>query len=145
MESLKQRYDIILFDAPPLSFASELLALTKNANEVFIVTRAGVTNKSVLIEMIDNFKTAGATIIGACLNAVILSHGASSGYGSSYSYSYSSKDPESMASVIKHIPWYSSRRMYYKKRYKRDEKLRGKKVDKIKIRPTHPYKKELDM
>ena len=145
VESLKQRYDIILFDAPPLSFASELLALTKYANEVFIVTRAGVTNKSVLIEMIDNFKTAGATIIGACLNAVILSHGASSGYGSSYSYSYSSKDPESMASVIKRIPWYSSRRMYYKKRYKRDEKLRGKKVDKIKIRPTHPYKKELDM
>lgn len=143
---LKKRYDIILFDAPPLSFASELLALAKNAPEILIVTRAGITNKSVLVEMIENFRTCGVTVVGACLNAVIISHGSGkSGYGS-YSYSYASKDPTAMASVIKRVPWFSSRKMYYRRRYKRDERYRMKHGSPGKrVRPTHPYKPELDI
>ena len=144
IEELKHRYDIIIFDAPPLAYASELLALTKLAPEVIIVTRAGVTNKYVLGDMIDNFKAAGASVIGACLNAVIASHGKSKGYGS-YSYSYADKNPEAMASVIKRVPLFSSRKMYYRKRYKRDEKYRGKKENVKKNRATHPYNPELDL
>ena len=144
IEELKHRYDIIIFDAPPLAYASELLALTKLAPEVIIVTRAGVTNKYVLGDMIDNFKSAGASVIGACLNAVIASHGKSKGYGS-YSYSYADKNPEAMASVMKRVPLFSSRKMYYRKRYKRDEKYRGKKENVKKNRATHPYNPELDL
>ena len=144
IEELKHRYDIIIFDAPPLAYASELLALTKLAPEVIIVTRAGVTNKYVLGDMIDNFKAAGATVIGACLNAVIASHGKSKGYGS-YSYSYADKNPEAMASVMKRVPLFSSRKMYYRKRYRRDEKFRGKKENMKKNRPMHPYNPELDL
>ena len=50
-----------------------------------------------------------------------------------------------MASVIKKVPFFSSRKMYYRKRYKRDEKFREKKVSGRKNRPTHPYKPELDV
>lgn len=141
---LRKRYDIILFDAPPLAFASELLALTKHAPEVLIVTRAGITNRNVLVEMIDDFRNAGAQVIGACLNAVIVSHGNKSrGYGS-YSYSYTSKDPEAMASVIKSIPFFSSRKMYYRRRYRRDEKFRQRRDPGRRVRPTHPFRPDMD-
>ena len=144
IDDLKKRYDIILFDAPPLAYASELLALTKLAPEVIIVTRAGITDKTVLADMIESFNGIGATVIGACLNAVIANYGAKRGSGN-YSYSYASKDPQAMASVIKKVPFFSSRKMYYRKRYKRDEKFRERKVSGRKNRPTHPYKPELDV
>lgn len=145
VEKLKKRYDIILFDAPPLAFASELLALTKHAPEVLIVTRAGITNKAVLDELITNLKASGAIVVGAALNAVIFSHGnGKSSYGS-YSYSYTNKDSAAMASVMKRVPFFSSRKMYYRRRYKRDEKYRSRHNTGKKIRPTHPYKKELDL
>ena len=145
VDTLKRRYDIILFDAPPLAYASELLALTKHAPEVLIVCRAGITNKNVLADMIETFKSSGATVIGACLNAVIASHGSGkSGYGN-YSYYASSKDPQAMASVVKSIPWFSSRKMYYRRRYRRDERYRGSRSTQKKIRPTHPFRPDLDL
>ena len=145
VDTLKRRYDIILFDAPPLAYASELLALTKHAPEVLIVCRAGITNKNVLADMIETFRSSGATVIGACLNAVIASHGyGKSGYGN-YSYYASSKDPQAMASIVKSIPWFSSRKMYYRRRYKRDERYRGSRSTQKKIRPTHPFRPDLDL
>lgn len=145
VDTLKRRYDIILFDAPPLAYASELLALTKHAPEVLIVCRAGITNKNVLADMIETFRSSGATVIGACLNAVIASHGyGKSGYGN-YSYYSSSKDPQAMASIVKSIPWFSSRKMYYRRRYKRDERYRGSRSTQKKIRPTHPFRPDLDL
>ena len=145
VDTLKRRYDIILFDAPPLAYASELLALTKHAPEVLIVCRAGITNKNVLADMIETFRSSGATVIGACLNAVIASHGyGKSGYGN-YSYYASSKDPQAMASIVKSIPWFSSRKMYYRRRYRRDERYRGSRSTQKKIRPTHPFRPDLDL
>ncbi len=144
MAALKRRYDIILFDAPPLEYASELLALTKYAPEVLIVTRAGISNKFVLEELIQSFKNTGAQIIGACLNAVIATHGSGRG-GTGYSYYTGTKG--AMDSVIKRIPWYSSRKMYYRRRYKRDSRYRDtkRKGTMRKVRPTHPYKPEMDI
>ena len=100
---------------------------------------------NVLADMIETFKSSGATVIGACLNAVIASHGSGkSGYGN-YSYYASSKDPQAMASVVKSIPWFSSRKMYYRRRYRRDERYRGSRSTQKKIRPTHPFRPDLDL
>ncbi len=133
VEDLKKRYDIILFDAPPLVYASELLA------------RAGVSNKYELNSMFNDFKIAGTKIIGLCLNAIIMGHGYK-GYGSYYYYYYYSSDSDNV-SIVKRIPWYSSRKMYYRSRYKKDIINREKNSysSERKIRPTHPFNSSLDL
>ncbi len=142
IEQVKEIYDIVLFDAPPLEYASELLSLVRFAPEVLIVSRAGISNKLVLSDMIESLRNAGAKISGVCLNALIYSHGTKGSYG--YGYSHASKDKASMASVMKRIPFFSSRKVYYRKRYKRDTKYRDRGVSGVKIRPSHPYAPELD-
>ncbi len=141
IETVKDIYDIVLFDAPPLEYASELLSLVRFAPEVIIVSRAGISNKLVLAELIETLSNAGAKIAGVCLNALIFSNGTKSGYG----YGYSNKDKAAMASIMKRIPFYSSRKVYYRKRYKRDTKYRNKDASGVKIRPIHPYAPDLDV
>jgi len=143
METLKGIYDIVLFDAPPLEYASELLSLVRIAPEVLLVTRAGISNKVVVSEMIESLKNAGAKISGVCLNALIYSHGTKGAYG--YGYSYSHKDKSAMESVMKNVPFYSSRKVYYRKRYKRDNFYREKNKSRgVKNRAIHPYAPQLD-
>ena len=145
VENLKLRYDIILFDAPPLEYASELLTLTQNAHEVLIVIRAGIANRVVLLDLINSFKSANVTVDGVCLNAVIYSHGVSHGSGG-YGYgSYTNANDESTKSIVKRIPFFASRKNYYRRRYKRDNKYRNaSKSIQRRIRAIHPLAPHLD-
>ncbi len=147
IEKLKTIYDIIIFDAPPLTYASELLAIVSHAPEVLIITRAGISNKYALSEMITNLKGAGADISGVCLNALVPTDtkGYGYNYNYSYNYSYSDSDKSAVSMVVRHIPFFSSRNSYYRKRYNKEKKLRGKKMQGVSIRVIHPYAPEQDI
>lgn len=82
-------YDYIFFDAPPLSFASELLTIACIAPEVLIVARAGISNIPEVELLIEELRSGSANIIGACLNGLALdstSFGMKSRYGYKYGY-----------------------------------------------------------
>ncbi len=94
ISEVKSHYDYIFFDAPPLSYASELLTIARVAPEVLIIARAGVSTSDDLKMMVHDLKELGANIIGVCLNGLSLSStsiGAKGSYGYGYGLSKNSK------------------------------------------------------
>ncbi len=148
IDELKAIYDIIIFDAPPPTYAPALLSIVSHAPVVLIITRAGFSNRYVLSDMIGNLKSAGADISGVCLNALVpentKGYGYSYGYNYNHSYSYSESDKKAISMVVRRIPFCSSRNSYYRKRYNKEKKLRGKKLQGNSARVIHPYASELD-
>ncbi len=113
-------YDYIFFDAPPLSYASELLTIASIAPEVLIVARAGISNIPEVRLLIDELRSGSANIIGACLNGLALdstSFGIKSGYG----YGGYSKN-ESENKIIRRT--YLRKPGKYASIYRRDLKVR---------------------
>ena len=70
LEELKEKYDIIIFDTPPVTGFSDPLILSRLADIVLIVAKA----KKITIEMLENTKKSlemvNATIGGVILNKV---------------------------------------------------------------------------
>ena len=144
VEKLKGMYDIILFDAPPLSFASELMDILKVSTEVIIVTRAGITQRDYFLDLIQTLQTADIKITGVCLNAYIdQRRGKKGSYGYGYEY-YSGKngDSDDLTSIVSHVGLLTSRRTYYRRRYEKDMKYRGKRASGPKLPRIYPYLKE---
>jgi capsular exopolysaccharide synthesis family protein len=97
IDILRVHYDYILIDAPPLTYASEVLFLCKMSDTTLINVRAGITPKEALKELLVDLDPVKAKISGAILNGFVPSkndHGGSvSGkYGYGYGYGASSND-----------------------------------------------------
>lgn len=125
LAELEKEFDYILIDAPPLLYASELLAVAKVAKDVMIVSRAGIDTKTELSELIDSFKTIDVNILGVCINGYIYSRSknTSSRYG--YGYGYGDKDLHKAVESVSVLP-FLSRRSYYRRRFQRDLRYRIK-------------------
>ena len=52
LNNLKERYDIIVIDAPPLTFASELLNILNVSTAAICVLRAGISQKDYFEDLI---------------------------------------------------------------------------------------------
>lgn len=120
---LEKEFDYILIDAPPLIYASELLAVAKVAKDVMIVSRAGIDTRTELLELIDSFKTIDANILGVCINGYIYSRSRSA--SSRYGYGYGDKDSQKAVESVSVLP-FLSRRSYYRRRFQRDLRYRTK-------------------
>ncbi len=81
---LQQRYDICLFDSPPLIAVTDAAVLARELDGVLLVVKSGKTLRDALSRGIDLLETVGARILGALLNDV--SRGNT--YGSYYYYYY---------------------------------------------------------
>jgi len=68
IEDAKRRYDIVIFDTPPLNAATDSVVLGTKVDGVILVVRAEVTNRSVARKKLDLFENVPATIIGVVLN-----------------------------------------------------------------------------
>ena len=70
VEKLKEKFDIIIFDAPPVTGLTDALVMTRLADIVLIVARA----KKTTLELLENTKEAlenvNANIAGVILNRV---------------------------------------------------------------------------
>ncbi len=86
IDKLRKYYDYILIDAPPVSYASEVLTIGQLSDAIIINVRAGVTTKDSLKELLDNLVTVESKISGVVLNGFVPSKGDFGGRSGDYGY-----------------------------------------------------------
>lgn len=84
---LRENYDYILLDTPPVIAVSDALYVARNADGVIFIVAQGVAKKSLVKEAIQTLKANNVHIIGTVLTQVNLKSG-EYGYGYDYSYKY---------------------------------------------------------
>lgn len=67
---LKESYDIVILDAPPVTGLSDSLILSKLVDAVLIVVRSRKTNMELLENTINALKNVGANVAGVILNRI---------------------------------------------------------------------------
>ncbi|MGZ3458990.1 MAG: GumC family protein, partial [Archangium sp.] len=83
---LRERFDCILLDSPPLGPVSDALVLSKQADGILLVLKAGATHREQAKRATRSLRDVKARVIGALLNHVEVKGGK---YGSEYeAYDY---------------------------------------------------------
>ncbi len=101
LEKLKQQYDYIFFDTPPVTVVTDAAALSKYIDGMVLVVREGYTNHESIEHAINLLSIAEAKVIGFFVNDIEPSganygayrsrgyrYGKGYGYGGRYSYGY---------------------------------------------------------
>ena len=89
IDKLKQKYDIIIFDTPPLGLVADALTLMKYSDLNIYVTRQNYTKKGLLTYVNDMYEKERLGEIHLVFNDVKEGSGAYGyGYGSGYGYGY---------------------------------------------------------
>ena len=70
VKKLKEKYDIIIFDAPPVGGLTDALVMTRLADVVLIVARAKKTTLELLESTKEALENVNANIAGVILNRV---------------------------------------------------------------------------
>lgn len=82
---LKQRYDIIIIDSPPIAPVSDALLLLKHSNIRLLVIRQNVTPRELLATIISDLEKRNVNNLNLILNDEKVGR---DGYGYSYGYAY---------------------------------------------------------
>ncbi|HYO56232.1 GumC family protein [Archangium sp.] len=83
---LRERFDCILLDSPPLGPVSDALVLSKQSDGILLVFKAGATHREQAKRAIRSLRDVKARVIGALLNHVDIKGGR---YGAeNYGYNY---------------------------------------------------------
>jgi len=90
LDTLRSRYDYIVFDAPPLLPVTDGAVLTAHADGAILVARHGHTERDKLGRAAENLRSVGGRVLGTILNMVPAK---SSGYD--YAYYYETDAPPS--------------------------------------------------
>jgi tyrosine-protein kinase Etk/Wzc len=83
LEAVRQHYDLVLVDSPPILALADALVLGSHAGAVFLVLRAGVSTEREITESIKRLNQAGVAPYGILFNDV---KPRLSGYGYKYAY-----------------------------------------------------------
>lgn len=101
IEELKERFDRIIIDTPPIGLVSDGLVLAEFADSIVFVVRDGVTRKSHLTEVVELYNHGKLKNLAVVFNAVKRRNsgygyysGASYGYGSDYGAYFDEKHEE---------------------------------------------------
>ncbi len=70
LELLKDRYDKILIDAPPVMPVTDAVILSTLADEILLVIQAGRTSRDVIGRSIEQLRDVNAHLLGAVLNNI---------------------------------------------------------------------------
>ena len=70
LNDIKEKYDYIFIDSPPVTIVSDTLTIAALSDGVLLVARAKYTPKSLLKQSINNIKITKAKVIGVVVNAV---------------------------------------------------------------------------
>jgi non-specific protein-tyrosine kinase len=65
---LREQYDFVLFDSPPVFLTSDPIILAQRVDGVIIVTRSGETNKDIFKETVERLLRVEAKILGILFN-----------------------------------------------------------------------------
>jgi capsular exopolysaccharide synthesis family protein len=83
---MRTRYEVVVFDAPPLNLVTDAAILGTIADATILVARAGVTDRRDLHHAAQQLRQLHAPLAGLVLNAFdVAKHG---GYGYGYGYGY---------------------------------------------------------
>lgn len=85
LQLLRERFEMVIFDAPPLNLVTDAAVLGTLADSTLLVARTGATDKRALQHAARQVHDVGARIGGVVLNDIDLK---SAGYGYGYGYSY---------------------------------------------------------
>ncbi len=67
IEELREEYDIVLFDCPPILLVSDYIHISKLSDAAIFVVRAGVTHRSHLRESMELFKQSNIKVLGTVI------------------------------------------------------------------------------
>jgi capsular exopolysaccharide synthesis family protein len=70
LQQLKDEYDIIILDAPPVNIISDASILGLNADAVLMVARSGVTDATALRYGVEQLTRVGVPLLGVVLNDI---------------------------------------------------------------------------
>lgn len=85
IEKLKEEYDYVLLDTPPVIAVSDALYIAKHVDGVVFVVAQNAAKKALVKEAIQTLNRNNVPIIGTILTQVDLKR---DGYGYSYDYTY---------------------------------------------------------
>lgn len=80
LRELRERYDFVLIDSPPLSAVADGIAISRCVDGMLLVARAEGTRATQLARTVDRLDALGAPLIGAVLNGVDINKMQASGY-----------------------------------------------------------------
>ena len=92
MEALKQQFDFIVLDTPPVMPASDAMLLAPLVDGILLVVRSGTTEKKILKDVLERFRTANLKISGFLLNRVDMKNEGYYRYYKKYYASYYGKE-----------------------------------------------------
>jgi tyrosine-protein kinase Etk/Wzc len=85
VERLQERFDLVIFDTPPLLAAADAAVLGELADGTVLVVRAGRTDRGAAQQALQQLRMVGARVLGAVLNDPDAEVEA---YGGGYYYDY---------------------------------------------------------
>ena len=68
LQAVKQRYDVIIIDTPPVNVVSDALILAKNVDGVLLVVHADKTTKQSAKNAVNKLRLVNANILGVVAN-----------------------------------------------------------------------------
>lgn len=80
LDELKRHYDCIILDTPPVLAVTDAQILSRNADGMVLVIRAGRTKKDMVLKAKKQIENVGGKIIGTILNAVDSKNGRNNYY-----------------------------------------------------------------
>ncbi|MGQ9609299.1 MAG: GumC family protein [bacterium] len=72
LKSFKEKFDFVIFDTPPVTLASESIAIGSKVDYTIIVVKANTTDRDSIIQSKQIIENSGGKIIGAVLNSCSL-------------------------------------------------------------------------
>ena len=84
VEKIKEHFDFIIFDTPPLGSFIDAAVLSEHADGAIIVINSGSREIRLLKEIVEQLKKANARILGVVLNRVNAHHSGYYKYGDYY-------------------------------------------------------------
>jgi capsular exopolysaccharide synthesis family protein len=82
---LKEKYDVILLDAPPIMAVTDAIVMSKNIDKLILVVRSGKTDKGGLRRTLSILNQVKVLLSGIVVNAMDFSN---SYYANNYYYNY---------------------------------------------------------
>jgi tyrosine-protein kinase Etk/Wzc len=70
LETLAQRYDMLLIDTPPVLAVTDAAIIGAHAGSTFLVVRSGLHSEGELADTLKRLRTAGVRVQGCIFNAV---------------------------------------------------------------------------
>jgi polysaccharide biosynthesis transport protein len=88
LDELNERVDMVLLDSPPVLPVTDALVVSRCADALLLVTKAGRTSRHGVRRAVELLQQVGAPIRGVVLNGVSERESYGYGYGGRYGYGY---------------------------------------------------------